>query len=159
VLVRAAEPEEYAVVGDLLVTAYAPSGMPPDAPYWSALRDTAGRTRDAQVWVAELDGGVVGTVTWAGRGSGQREIAREDEAEFRMLAVDPAAQGRGVGRALLGAVVARARQEGYAAVVLCSATWMTTAHRLYARAGFHRIPERDWTPAPGVDLLALRLSL
>ena len=147
------------MVGELLVAAYAPSGMAPDATYWAALRDTAARTRDAEVWVAELDGAVVGTVTWAGRGSGQREIAHDGEAEFRMLAVDPAAQGRGVGRALLDAVVDRARRDGYAALVLCSATWMTTAHRLYARAGFHRIPERDWTPVPGVDLLAYRLPL
>lgn len=158
-IVRPARAAEHARVGELLVAAYAPSGMPPGAPYWAALRDTATRTRDAEVWVAELDGTVVGTVTWAGHGSGQREIAREDEAEFRMLAVDPAVQGRGVGRALLAAVVARARQDGYAALVLCSATWMTTAHRLYARAGFDRIPERDWTPVPGVDLLAYRIEL
>ncbi len=159
VIVRPARPSEHARVGELLVAAYAPSGMPPEAPYWSALRDTAARARDAEVWVAELDGTVVGTVTWAGHGSGQREIAREGEAEFRMLAVDPAVQGRGVGRALLAAVVERASQDGYGALVLCSATWMTTAHRLYARAGFDRIPERDWTPVPGVDLLAYRKVL
>jgi GNAT superfamily N-acetyltransferase len=165
VRVRRAEPEEYAAVGRLLVAAYAPSGMPPDAPYWGALRDTAARAADAEVWVADGTGtgsdrhAVAGTVTWAGRGSGQREIAREDEAEFRMLAVDPALQGQGVGQVLLQAVVDRARRDRYVAVVLCSATWMTAAHRLYARAGFHRIPERDWTPAPGVDLLAFRCSL
>ena len=59
----------------------------------------------------------------------------------------------------LDAVVDRARRDGYAALVLCSATWMTAAHRLYARAGFGRIPERDWTPVPGVDLLAYRRAL
>lgn len=159
VLVRPVSPQEHDVVARLLVAAYAPSGMPPDAPYWEALRDTAARTRDAEVWVADLHGGVVGTVTWAGRGSSQREIARDDEAEFRMLAVDPATQGRGVGRALVEAVLDRAGQDGYAAVVLCSATWMGAAHGLYARLGFRRIPERDWTPAPGVELLAYRLAL
>jgi hypothetical protein len=30
---------------------------------------------------------------------------------------------------------------------------MTAAHRLYERLGFHRLPERDWSPVPGVDLL------
>lgn len=159
VIIRPVRPSEHARVGELLVAAYAPSGMPPEVPYWSALRDTAARTRDAEVWVAELDCAVVGTVTWAGHGSGQREIAREDEAEFRMLAVDPTVQGRGVGQALLAAVAERARQDGYAALVLCSATWMAPAHRLYARAGFDRIPERDWTPVPGVDLLAYRKAL
>jgi GNAT superfamily N-acetyltransferase len=159
VLVRPVRPQEHDVVARLLVAAYAPSGMPPDAPYWEALRDTTARARDAEVWVADLDGRVTGTVTWAGHGSSQREIARDDEAEFRMLAVDPAAHGQGVGRGLVEAVLDRARQDGYAAVVLCSATWMSAAHGLYARVGFHRIPERDWTPTPGVELLAYRLAL
>jgi ribosomal protein S18 acetylase RimI-like enzyme len=30
---------------------------------------------------------------------------------------------------------------------------MTAAHRLYERLGFARLPERDWSPEPGVDLL------
>lgn len=157
--VRPVRPEEHAEVARLLVAAYAPSGMAPEAPYWSRLRDTAGRAEDAEVWVAELDGRVVGTVTWAGRGSGQREIAADDEAEFRMLGVDPAEHGRGVGTALVDALISRARQEGYAALVLSSATWMTAAHRLYEKAAFHRIPERDWTPAPGIDLWCYRLPL
>lgn len=159
VVVRPVRAEEHAVVGELLVAAYAPSGMPPDLDYWRALRDTGARTRDAEVWVAELDGRVVGTVTWAGRGSGQREVSHDGEAEFRMLGVDPSAQGRGVGAALLEAVLDRARADGYDAVVLCSATWMTPAHRLYVGAGFRRIPERDWSPVPGVDLLAFHLPL
>lgn len=158
-LVRPVRPEEHTAVGHLLAAAYAPSGMPAEAAYWRALRDTAARTHDAEVWVAEVGGEVVGTVTWAGRGSAQREIADDDEAEFRMLGVDPGSQGRGVGRPLVDAVVGRARQDGYVAVMLCSATWMTTAHRLYAGAGFHRIPQRDWSPVPGVDLLAYRLPL
>ena len=40
------------------------------------------------------------------------------------------------------------------AVVLCSMKEMTDAHRLYERAGFVRDAERDWSPLPGVDLLA-----
>ncbi|MFK5633767.1 MULTISPECIES: GNAT family N-acetyltransferase [unclassified Ornithinimicrobium] len=159
VVVRPAGRDDHADVGRILVAAYAPSGMPPEQPYWRALRDTAARTRDAEVWVAELDGRVVGTVTWAGTGSDQREIAREGEAEFRMLGVAPDAQGRGVGAALLEAVMDRARADGYAAVVLCSATWMTTAHRLYQRRGFRRLPDRDWTPVPGVDLMAYGIPL
>lgn len=157
--IRPVRPAEHAAVGALLEQAYAPSGMAPDAAYWAQLRDTAGRTHDAEVWVAEVDGRILGTVTWAGAGSGQQEIAREGEAEFRMLGVAPQAQRHGVGAALLEAVVDRARQDGYRAVVLCSAEWMTSAHRLYERRGFHRIPERDWTPVPGINLLAYRLHL
>lgn len=158
-VVRQAGPEDYAAVGELLLAAYSPSGMAADNPYWDSLRDVAGRATDAEVWVAEVDGAIVGTYTWAPRGSSQREIAQEDEAEFRMLAVSPGAQGRGVGRVLLEAVIERARMEGYAAVVLSSATWMTQAHALYARLGFRRTPDLDWSPMPGTDLLAYRLPL
>ncbi|MGC5583493.1 GNAT family N-acetyltransferase [Ornithinimicrobium sp. W1665] len=160
-VVRPATPEDHETVGRILVTAYGPSGMPPEQSYWEELRDTAARAGDpgSEVWVAELDEQVVGTVTWAGHGSGQREVASEDEAEFRMLAVDPSARARGVGRALLDAVVARARRDGYAAVAMSSDGWMAAAHRMYEQAGFVRVPERDWSPVPGVDLLVYRLAL
>ena len=158
-IIRSASTDDYGSVGDLLVRAYAPSRMAPDAPYWAALRDTAGRVVDAEVWVAEMDAQIVGTVTWAGIGSGQREVSREGEAEFRMLAVDPPAQGRGVGAALVRAVIGRAEREAYQAVVLCSAEWMTSAHRLYETCGFHRVPELDWTPVPGINLLGYRRPL
>ena len=36
---------------------------------------------------------------------------------------------------------------------------MRTAHRLYERAGFVRLPERDWSPVPGVNLLVYGLRL
>jgi hypothetical protein len=37
-------------------------------------------------------------------------------------------------------------------------TSMTAAHRLYARLGFRRDPGLDWSPVPGVDLVAFRLD-
>ena len=36
---------------------------------------------------------------------------------------------------------------------------MTAAHRLYERLGFTRLPERDWSPMPGVDLLVYAREL
>ena len=65
--------------------------------------------------------------------------------EFRMLAVHPRFHRRGVGGALLAEIVARARaEEGVDAVVLTTMPSMTGAHRMYERAGFVRVPERDW---------------
>jgi hypothetical protein len=31
---------------------------------------------------------------------------------------------------------------------------MAAAHQVYGRLGYARDPERDWSPVPGVDLLA-----
>jgi ribosomal protein S18 acetylase RimI-like enzyme len=81
------------------------------------------------------------------------------EAEFRMLAVDPSAQRRGVGEALARACIERAASIGCSAVVICARDFSAAAHRLYARLGFVRVPELDWSPVAGVNLLALRLIL
>jgi ribosomal protein S18 acetylase RimI-like enzyme len=76
-----------------------------------------------------------------------------------MLAVDPAAQGRGVGTALLGRVLDASRRRGSADVVCSSLPEMRAAHRIYRRLGFRRAPERDWSPVPGVELLAFTVAL
>lgn len=105
------------------------------------------------------DGTVLGSVTNVPDGGEYGEIAREGEAEFRMLSVAPEAQGRGAGTALVRACVDDARRRGRSALVLSSGTWMTVAHRMYERLGFVRDPARDWTPTTGVDLVAYRLDL
>lgn len=128
-------------------------------PYLDSLRDTATRSEQAQLWVAVDDGAVVGTVTWCPPGSPLREIGTDDEGEFRMLAVDPGVQGRGVGRLLVELVLRLAREAGLSAVVLSSADWMTAAHALYRSMGFERIPERDRQPNEHTQLLAHRISL
>ncbi len=76
-----------------------------------------------------------------------------------MLAVSPAAQGRGVGEALARHVVDRSRARGHRAVVISSLPDMSAAHRLYGRLGFRRDPGLDWYPVPGVLLIAFRLDL
>ena len=80
-------------------------------------------------------------------------------AAFRMLAVDRAVQGRGAGRALVEACIARAKADGKHALVLHTTAWMKTAHRLYGRLGFERDPDRDWPIMPEVTLLGYRLDL
>jgi ribosomal protein S18 acetylase RimI-like enzyme len=157
--VRRARPEDLAAAGDVTVAAYAQFTLGPADPYVEKLRDAATRHREAELWVAELDGAVVGTVTIALEGSPWREIAERGEGEFRMLAVAPTAQRRGVGEALMRLVMSRFRDLGAHAVVLSSLAEMTAAHRVYERQGFRRLPERDWSPFPGVDLLAFRAEL
>ena len=159
VLLRRAEPRDVDAVGEVTVAAYAEFTHGPADPYVERLRDAATRRREAELWVAELDGAVVGTVTIALEGSPWREIGEPGEGEFRMLAVAPAARRRGVGEALMQLVLDRFRERGAHAVVLSSLAEMTAAHRVYERLGFRRLPERDWSPMPGVELIAFRLEL
>ncbi len=102
---------------------------------------------------------VVGTVTLSPPGSPLREVAIDGEGEMRMLAVDPEVQGRGLGRVATEHVIEEVRRRGLEAVVLCTSRTMTAAQALYERRGFVRVPERDWSPAPGIDLVAYRLEL
>jgi ribosomal protein S18 acetylase RimI-like enzyme len=159
--IRRARPEDHEAVGRATVAAYASFlDTADDTGYVEHLRDTAGRDDQAELWVAvDDDGTVLGSVTSCPEGSPWRELAQPGEGEFRMLAVDPAAQGRGVGRALVTQVVDGFRADGAPSIVLCSMTTMTSAHRLYERLGFQREPALDWSPVPGVELVAFRLDL
>jgi GNAT superfamily N-acetyltransferase len=64
---------------------------------------------------------------------------REDIGEIKRMYVRPEFRGRGIGRALLQALVAEAQEVGYAAVRLDSTRFMEAAHSLYRSAGFHEI--------------------
>ncbi|TDU82429.1 acetyltransferase (GNAT) family protein [Kribbella voronezhensis] len=158
--IRLALPTEYDAVGELTASAYQSDGfIPAGSDYGLTLRAAADRAAKAEVWVAASATELLGTVTFCPVGSVYREIGRDDEGEFRMLGVSPAARGRGVGTALTEHCIERSRELGFARVVMSSARPMTTAHRIYERLGFTRLPERDWSPRPGVDLYAFTLDL
>jgi ribosomal protein S18 acetylase RimI-like enzyme len=59
-----------------------------------------------------------------------------------LLGVDPAAQGHGVGAALVTACIDRAREQGLT-LILHTTNHMPAAQRLYPRLGFERCPDRD----------------
>ena len=101
----------------------------------------------------------VGSVALVLRGDFGNVTASDDEAAFRMLVVDPAAQRRGIGELLVTTCLDRARAAGKRRMVLSTDPLMTTAHRLYRRLGFTRLPERDWSPVPGTDLLVYARDL
>ena len=105
--------------------------------YVPTLRDVARRAEHAELLVA-ADGELLGTVTFVPAGGPLGEIAAPDETEFRMLAVGPGAQGRGVGTALLRHVLDASRALGKAGVVCSSLPEMRAAHRVYERVGLAR---------------------
>ena len=59
------------------------------------------------------------------------------------IAVDPPAQRRGYGAALLAAAIAQLRAEGFDTLVLRSSERATAAIGLYRRFGFQRLPVRE----------------
>lgn len=162
--IRPVRPEEYERLGAITVNAYrALDGHVVEPEYERQLVDIGARAEaPATVVLAAVDddGRVLGGVTYVrDRTSPMAEHATDGAASIRMLAVDPAAQGFGVGRRLTEACVDRAKADGATEIVLHSTQWMTVAHRLYATLGFERDPSSDITPVPGIELRAFRLEL
>jgi GNAT superfamily N-acetyltransferase len=126
------------------------------ARYLEEMADAAARAAQGVLLVAVEDGRVVGTVTlYLAPGSMQW---RPDDAMFRLLAVDPAARGRGIGHALFQTCLDRARAAGKRRMALHTTAWMPTARAMYERAGFHREPEGD-IQLPGLQIIAYAADL
>jgi ribosomal protein S18 acetylase RimI-like enzyme len=163
--VRAAAPAEYAEIGELTIRAYATLvdplvGGPADPAYQHELRDVAGRAETCLVLVAaDRRNRILGAVTYVpGPGTPWSESEHEGEAGFRTLAVDPAARGRGAGRALATSCVERAREAGRHGLAIYTRPSMTLAHGLYESLGFVRDRSRDWEFEPGEWLWSYVLS-
>lgn len=97
-------------------------------------------------WIAEQDGRRIGSVAVVAKAPGL--------AQLRILIVDPAARGLGVGRRLVAECLAFARRAGcYERMTLSTYSCLTAARRLYQEAGFElaaTTPERSY----GHDLVA-----
>ena len=158
VVVRTASPADFPRIAELTVGAYRDDGLAP-AEYVPVLADVAARATASELLVACADDLILGSVALVLDGAFGEVTAGPEEAAFRMLAVDPAARGRGVGERLVRACRDGARAAGKQRMVLSTDTRMAAAHRLYERLGFTRLPERDWSPLPGVDLLVYALDL
>lgn len=160
IVIRPAVPDDYAAVAEITVEAYADGGhLSSGEDYAGTLADVAGRASAGEILVAVDGRDVLGAVFLVHPGSDYAEIGQSGEVEFRMLAVSPKAQRRGIGERLVNACLERAREWGAERVVICARDFIEAPLRLYARMGFVRMPERDWAPAPGINLVALRFEL
>jgi len=99
---------------------------------FAAGRDAPDARREA-AWIAEVDGLRAGCVL----------CVADDErtARLRLLLVEPAARGAGIGSRLVEECVRFARRARYQRLVLWTNDVLTDARRLYERAGFVLVDE------------------
>jgi ribosomal protein S18 acetylase RimI-like enzyme len=136
------------------------AGAGASEPYRPRLLDVAGRARACVVFLAVEGTALLGTVTYVpGPDTPESEFADADAAGMRMLAVDPAAWGRGIGRALVRACIAEATRDGRRRLVIHVRPEMEPARRIYEALHFRREPHRDFEPLPGVGLWGYALDL
>jgi ribosomal protein S18 acetylase RimI-like enzyme len=157
-MIRDARPDERAAVGELRVSAYRALGLLSDVDGYAETLRRFGFGGDCTVLVA-VDDSILGTITLEPFDPAS-ELARDDtEADIRAFAVAAQAQGKGVGRKLLLAVIERAEKQGLRRLRLCTQPAMAAAGHLYAAAGFSRTPELDFSPAANLTLRAYELEL
>jgi ribosomal protein S18 acetylase RimI-like enzyme len=104
-------------------------------------------------------GGAIFVALDGERVSGTCAIVPVDDAisdarvfELVKLAVDPAARGRGIGRQLVDACLAFAREHGASRVELLSSSRLTAALRLYEQVGFRYAPLPPSNPYVTADV-------
>lgn len=88
-----------------------------------------------RVWIAERDGARVGSIILADGG--------ENVGKIRLLYVDEAARGLGLGKQLVDDCVAFAASAGYRKISLWTNHPLTAARALYASKGFRKIDEAE----------------
>ena len=86
-------------------------------------------------WIAEREGRHVGHIFLV------QHPEQRDTAKLRLLYVDPAARGMGLGQRLVNECVEFARQVGYRKITLWTQSILTAAHRIYQGAGFRLVRE------------------
>lgn len=107
---------------------------------------TAERIEDAETYVADLKGRIVGTITLY---AGDPDLtcawyARPDVAHFGQFAVLPELQGQGIGSALIAVVEDRARALGKAELALDTAEPATHLVDLYKKRGYRTVSVIQW---------------
>jgi len=163
-ILRNAHPEEHEAVAQVIRAAYS-EYLPRLSEerrgrYLDRTADVGSRLEGSDLIVAELDGRIVGTLTF---------FANQPDASvggwpvgwagLRVLAVDPETRGWGIGRKLMEESIHRARASGAIAVGLHTTEMMAIARAMYERMGFVRVPDLDFHPSSGNPVIAYRYDL
>jgi len=134
-LPRRASAQDEGAIRDLVRAAYAlyvPRIGREPAPMTD---DYAARIAAGEAWVVEENGALLAVLVLEDF---------PDSLQLDNIAIAPAAQGRGLGRALIAFTEAEARHRGYAKVTLYTNEKMVENLALYPRLGFietHRAPQ------------------
>lgn len=154
-IVRHANPEEFEQIGKLMVRVYSQlEGFPKqdEQPvYYKMLANIGELTNkpETELLVAvsienKMAGGVVYFSDMQYYGSGGTATQEKNAAGFRLLAVDPSARGKGIGKLLTNECIRKAKEKQLSQVIIHSTKAMQTAWKMYEGMGFKRSEDLDF---------------
>jgi len=114
----------------------------------AGLSKTSTLSASGEVIIAELQHKFAGAVAYFGPNSQKAAFFDQRWPIIRMLVVDPAFRGKGIGRALSDECIARAERDGSPIIALHTSPIMSVALPMYLRMGF--VKAYDAPPIFGV---------
>jgi GNAT superfamily N-acetyltransferase len=167
--IREAKSDEFEALGELMVTVYSQlPGFPKqdEQPVYYQMLANIGKLTEnpgTRILVAvndveKIGGGVVYIADMQYYGSGGTATQERNAAGFRLLAVDPATRGQGLGKKLTQACIQLAKDEGQQQIVIHSTEAMQVAWKMYERMGFERSLDLDFLQK-GFPVFGFRLKL
>lgn len=153
--IRNARPDEFVEIGQLMVQVYSQlEGFPKpneQPAYYKMLANIGALTQKPGVELlvaVSQDGKIAGGVVYFSDmqyyGSGGTATHEKKASGFRLLAVDPAARGQGIGKLLSKECISKARVLQQDHVVIHSTRAMQVAWKMYEKLGFERAEDLDF---------------
>jgi N-acetylglutamate synthase-like GNAT family acetyltransferase len=148
--IRLATPEDSASIAEVLHEAFLPFRKHYTAEAFAVVTASAdviaSRFVEGPMWVAELNGKVVGTVS----------LTTEPEGQYiRSMAVRPEAQGLGIGHRLLDALNDHASESHIRRIFLYTTYFVPGAKEMYEKHGFKWVRDttaEEWHGVPGLEM-------
>jgi ribosomal protein S18 acetylase RimI-like enzyme len=152
ILVRDAAPAEIDKIEELVKAAYLEFRPQFTEKVWQAWMDNVSQTvrAPAGLLIVAVAGGVIEGVIKFYPEASQSGMGHwpPGVGAIRILAVSPAARGRGYGTLLAAECLGRARERRISTIFLFTGEFMHAARHIYEKLGFQRAPEFDPHPGP-----------
>jgi ribosomal protein S18 acetylase RimI-like enzyme len=165
-VIREMKLEEIETVRNLRLKSYKEYEQFVSKGHWEVLTNTLVSDNDmksnAKIYVMELDGQIVGSVVLFPPSIQAYDWSDtvQEFPEIRMLSVDPAIRGKGIGKALVEYCIEISKEEKHEKLGLHTASFMKKASSLYESMGFERLPELDLEPMnDGIIVKAFIMNL
>ena len=154
-IVRDATLNEFPEIGELMVNVYSQlEGFPTknEQPnYYKMLANIGSLTENPKTKLliaisssGKIGGGVVYFGDMKYYGSGGTATREKNASGFRLLAVDPATRGQGIGKLLTKACIQMAKDEKQNQMIIHSTKAMQIAWKMYENMGFKRSKDLDF---------------